>query len=119
MGRQFGVWEEREEGRDRRRQFPVRGNGGGDGADRWGPCVRERRENRGGTGSVNLNGPRTGFCSGPKGLPRPLFIFFCSAISSFLFSVFLNSSITFAFVTQTTSNQLQMFSKIQGIKVGQ
>jgi hypothetical protein len=27
MGRPFGVWEEREEGRDRRRRFPVRSNG--------------------------------------------------------------------------------------------
>jgi hypothetical protein len=27
MGRPFGVWEEKEEGRDRRRRFPVRSNG--------------------------------------------------------------------------------------------
>jgi hypothetical protein len=34
----------------------------------------------------------------------------------FLFSI---SFTTFVFVTQMTSNQKQMFSKIQGIKVGQ
>jgi hypothetical protein len=34
----------------------------------------------------------------------------------FLFSITFT---TFAFVTQMTSNQKQMFSKIQGIKVGQ
>jgi hypothetical protein len=60
---------------------------------RW-PDVRARAVSEGegrkeGTDSVNLNGPRTGFCSGPKGLPRPLFIFFVLQFLLFYFLFFL------------------------------
>jgi hypothetical protein len=53
---------------------------------------------------------------GPGGLLSP-FLFFCS--DSFFHFLFSFSSITFAFVTQMTSNQFVKFSKNQRNKLGQ
>jgi hypothetical protein len=64
-----------------------------------GPAVGERGRRPGIPLRVSCPaGPWASSEAGPNGLPRPLFIIFlCSAISSFLFSVFLISFIGFAF----------------------
>jgi hypothetical protein len=89
----------------------VRGNGGGDGADRWGPCVRERRKKIEGV-------PVRGF-----GWAAVVGLDWADSVQIFLFSFFFfflfilfcftNSLITFANMLQINSNQFLIFSKIQ------
>jgi hypothetical protein len=98
----------------------VRSNAGEEHADRWAPPVsgEKKKGNRKGKETVRvcLGGP---LWLGWTGLIRSKSfssLFFCAGSFSFCF---LFCFITFAFVAQMTSNQKQMFSKIQGIKVGQ
>jgi hypothetical protein len=78
--------------------------------DVWARAVSEGEGRKEGTDSVNLNGPRTGFCSGPRGSRGPFSIFISFSSFSFLFSYFF---ISFANILQTMSNQFLIFSKIQ------
>jgi hypothetical protein len=94
------------------------------GADRWGPSGSEKERKGEGTGSVEVVGRGLlGWllpCWAGSSLVSPVRLslsFFCSVtLSIFCFSF---SFMSFAKLTQMTSNQMQMFSKNQGIKVGQ
>jgi hypothetical protein len=83
----------------------------------WGPHVSEGEGRKEGTDSVNLNEPRTGFCSGPKEFPEALLCFF--PFSSLFFFCLLDYFITLSFVLQIDSNQFLKFSKNQHIILNQ
>jgi hypothetical protein len=91
---------------------------GDDRSDQWGLLVSEVREKSGvpvrseGKWAAGL------FPSLGRGVPEALLYIF-PLFFFFLFFCFLVSFIEFVFLIQKTSNQLQMFSKIQGIKVVQ
>jgi hypothetical protein len=75
-----------------------------------GPTCRRGGEDRQRTGSEIIAGLRAACGTRPDSPPWPLFLYFSSFLL-FLFC-FLIPFITFAFVTQMTSNQFVKFSKI-------
>jgi hypothetical protein len=77
--------------------FPVRekrGNGGGDGADRWVPPVGEGKRGREYRFGIGLGGLRAASGAGLNGFPGALFLFLFS-FASFLF-LFSFSFVSFA-----------------------
>jgi hypothetical protein len=73
---------------------------------RRGPHVSEGERDAAYRFGRGIAGPRAPFSVGPKGLPRPLFLF------SFLFC-FLISFVSFAKMLQIDSNQFVKFPRIQ------
>jgi hypothetical protein len=99
---------------DELRWFPARNpdqGGRRPRADEGVPPVSDREREGGYRFGFELGGLRVLFCAGPNGVPRPVFIFIL--FSSFLFSVILNSFITFSNLIQIDSKQLCKVSKIQ------
>jgi hypothetical protein len=80
--------------------------------DMWGPCVRERKREKGTDLGCGENGPRPDSVAGPRGSPGPfIYIFFLSFF--FLLFCFLISFITFSNLVQIASNQFCKIPKIQ------
>jgi hypothetical protein len=77
-------------------QREKRGNGGGDGADRWVPPVGEGRRERGVPVRVRLGGLRAASGTGPDRFPGAQFYFyFFFSLFPFLFSLFLHTLFKF------------------------
>jgi hypothetical protein len=77
-------------------QREKRGNGGGDGADRWVPPVGEGRERAGYRFGSELGGLRAASGAGPDRFPRGPFLFlFFFPLFPFLFSLFLHTLFKF------------------------